>query len=179
MGKLAANPSDSRYAPPRPIRSDDQLEGFDCGKAPLNDFLRRRALRNEGRASRTYVVTLMGGRDAEVVAYYSLAAGAVRFDQAPPKLRRNMPNPIPVMLLGRMAADLRHAGKGLGRGMLKDAVKRVLGTSRQVGVRALMVHAIDDEAVTFYGQFGFQAFPAGGPTLFLPVEVLAEAIGET
>src|SRR3546814_18305739 len=79
-----------------------------------------------------------------------------------------MPNPLPVMVLGRMAVEQHHAGAGLGKAMLREAMRRVLEASEKVGARALVVHAIDDEAVTFYTQFGFQIFPIGSLTLFLP-----------
>lgn len=161
------------YSTPRPISPDDRLDRFDCGKPALNDFLRRRALKNEGKASRTYGVCSAAG---EVVAFYTLAAGAVELEEVPGSLRRNMPNPLPIMVLGRMAVDLSHAGRGLGKGMMREAMQRVLEASRNVGARALVVHAIDDEAVTFYTPFGFHAFPTGNRTLFLPVETIAASL---
>lgn len=166
-----------RYAAPRAIGADDRLDRFDCGKEPLNDFLKTRALENEGKASRTYVICSAAGEDAGgVVAYYTLAAGAVARSDAPGPLRRNMPNPLPVMVLGRMAVDSRHAGKGLGKAMLKEAIQRVAETATIIGARAMIVHAIDDEAVAFYTPFGFQLFPAASRTLFLPIETVAAAL---
>jgi GNAT superfamily N-acetyltransferase len=165
------------YKAPEPITSEHRLDMFDCGKLPLNDFLRRRALKNDGRASRTYVVIATTGEQAgSVIAFYTLAAGAVTLVELPRKLSRNMPNPAPVMVLGRMAVDHRHKGKGLGRSMLQEALSRVLTASREVGARALVVHAIDDEAVTFYTQYGFQAFPTGSRTLFLPIETIVASL---
>ena len=165
------------YTAPEPINTDHRLDVFDCGKAPLSDFLRRRALKNDGRASRTYVLTATAGEQAgSVVAFYTLAAGAVPLAELPKKLSRNMPNPVPVMVLGRMAVDQHHKGKGLGRGMLQEAMSRVLIASQEVGARALVVHAIDDEAVTFYTQYGFQIFPTGSRTLFLPIETIAASL---
>lgn len=161
------------YEAPRPISPDDRLAGFDCGRPALNDFLRKRALKNEGKASRTYVVSSSAG---EVVAFYTLATGAVEHDGAPGALKRNMPNPLPVMVLGRMAVDLAHVRKGLGKAMLREAMQRVLEASRTIGARALIVHAIDDDAITFYTPFGFQAFPTGSRTLFLPIETIAAAL---
>ena len=169
MGKLGTAP----YSAPRPIGAEDRLEAFDCGKPALNDSLRRRALKNEGRASRTYVVCAQSG---EVVGYYTLAAGAVDLHEAPPKLRRNMPSPLPAIVLGRLATDVRHSGRRIGKGMLREALSRVLEASRSVGVRAVVVHAIDDEAAAFYAQYGFRAFPADGRALFLPVETIAKAL---
>jgi GNAT superfamily N-acetyltransferase len=166
-----------RYTAPEAISPQHRLDTFDCGRSALNDWLRKRALKNEGRASRTYVVTATGGEEGRaVVAYYTLAAGAVRLEDLPRPLGRNMPNPVPVMVLGRLVVDRRHQGAGLGSGMLREAMQRVLGASRQVGARAVVVHALDDEAVTFYTQFGFRASPAGGRTLFLPVETIAASL---
>jgi GNAT superfamily N-acetyltransferase len=165
------------YTPPAPISPEHRLVAFDCGKMPLNDWLRKRALKNEGRASRTYVVTSTSGENAgSVIAFYTLAAGAIQFEEAPKPLTRNMPNPLPIMVLGRMAVGQRHGGRGLGRFMLREAMQRVLEASQQVGARALVVHAIDDEAVSFYTQFGFQTFPAGSRTLILPIETIAASL---
>jgi GNAT superfamily N-acetyltransferase len=164
------------YAPPQPIKPDHELEGFDCGKAPLDDWIRRRALRNEGKASRTYVVTAASDRAGAVVAYYTLAMGAVRLAEVPSRLARNMPNPVPVAVLGRLAVDRRHEGRGLGAAMLREAMQRVLEASRSMGARALIVHAIDDEAAAFYTRYGFQPFPPGTRTLWLPVETIANSL---
>lgn len=165
------------YTEPRPINPEDRLEAFDCGKQPLNDFLRQRALKNEGRASRAYVVLSTTGEDAgSVIAFYTLSTGAVPLEEAPGRVRRNMPNPIPVMVLGRMAVDRRHAGKGLGAAMLRQALQRVIEASKTIGARAVVVHAIDDEAVTFYTRYGFQLFPTGSRTLFLPIETIAGSL---
>jgi GNAT superfamily N-acetyltransferase len=151
---------------------------FNCGRPPLDDFLKQRATRNEGRASRTYVVTSPGGVDAgSVIAYYTLAAGAVAHDDAPPWARRNMPNPIPVIVLGRLAVDSRHHGRGLGKAMLREAIQRTLEASRTIGARALILHAIDDEAIGFNAPYGFRRFPTGSRTMFLPVETLTASLG--
>ncbi len=177
MGVVENPAPERRYAAPRPIAPEDRFDAFDCGKEPLNDFLKRRALDNEGKASRTYVVCAAAGEDAgAVVAYYSLAAGAVARSDVPARLRRNMPNPVPVMVLGRMAVDRRHAGKGLGKAMLKEAAQRVVEAANVVGARAMVVHAIDDEAIAFYTPFGFQVFPNAGRTLFLPIQTIAAAL---
>jgi predicted N-acetyltransferase YhbS len=161
------------YSAPRPISPDDRVGDFDCDRPELNEFLRNRAAKNEGKASRTFVVCSAAG---EVAGFYTLAAGAVALDEVPGKLRRNMPNPLPVTVLGRLAVDLAHAGRGLGKAMLKEAMQRSLDAAKGVGARAIIVHAIDDEAVTFYTRFGFQAFPSGGRTLFLPLETIAAAL---
>jgi GNAT superfamily N-acetyltransferase len=166
-----------RYNPPRPINADDRLEAFDCGKEALDDWLKLRALENEGTGSRTYVVTARDGTGAgQVVAYYTLASGAVMRSQAPGKLRRNMPDPVPVMVLGRLAVDKNHQGKRLAVAMMREALRRVAQVSQEVGVRALVVHAIDDAAIPFYLKWDFKPFPAGSQTLFLPIETIRATI---
>lgn len=130
------------------------------------------ALRNEGKASRTYVVTFAG----MVVAYHTMSAGGVQLAEVPRPLKRNMPDPLPVAVLGRMAVDRGHAGRGLGQAMLREALQRTLDASRVIGVRALLVHAINKEAAGFYLRYGFVRFPSEGLTLFLPVETIAAAV---
>ncbi|UIJ46250.1 GNAT family N-acetyltransferase [Sphingomonas cannabina] len=165
------------YAAPTPITADHRLDGFACGKSPLDDWLRAHALENEGKASRTYVVTAQAGEDAgNVVAYYTLAYGSVTREEVPKKIRQGLPNPVPVMVLGRLAVHRNHGGKGIGAGLLREAMQRTLDASLVAGLRALIVHALDDEAVGFYARYGFQVFPAGTRTLFLPVETLRQAV---
>jgi GNAT superfamily N-acetyltransferase len=157
---------------PEPLSADDDVGSFDCGNALLNDWLRDQALKSEGRSARTYVVKDEGG----VAGYYSLATGGVARESVPRKIRQGLPRLVPVMVLGRLAVDLRYQQLGMGRGLLKDALLRTLQVSRQVGVRALLVHAIDDEAKSFYAAHGFIEFPAGSRTLFLPVETIARGL---
>ena len=157
---------------PEPLGHHHDLSRFDCGKAPLNDWLRRHALRNEGRASRTFVVC----QGDVVVGYYALAVGSVESKDAPRAVRKNMPPQVPVLVLGRLAVDLGHHGRGMGAGLLRDALRRALSVAAEVGVRAILVHAIDAEVVPFYTQYGFKAFPEGSLTFFLPMEEVAEAL---
>jgi GNAT superfamily N-acetyltransferase len=179
MGVVESLPTGRRpYAAPRPIEADDSIKDFDCGKPPLNDFLKQRAAKNEGKASRTYVVCSTAGEDAgSVIAYYTLAAGAVAHDGAPAWAKRNMPNPVPVIVLGRLAVDAKHHGNGLGKALMREAIQRTLEASRTIGARALIIHAVDDEAVSFYAPFGFQRFPTDSRTMFLPVETLTGSLG--
>jgi ribosomal protein S18 acetylase RimI-like enzyme len=167
--------SKSPYAPPVPLTPEHRLERFESGKQALDDWLRAHALENEDKASRTYVVTARSGED--VVAYYTLAYGSVIREEIPRKLRHGLPNPVPVMVLGRLAVDRGHGGKGLGPGLLREAMQRTAQAAEIAGLRALIVHAIDDEAVGFYAKYGFQVFPIGTRTLFLPTETLRKAIG--
>ena len=178
MGVVEQLPEGQKpYGQPRPIEKGDNLEGFDCGKPPLDDFLKQQALKNEGKASRTYIVAAQTGEDAgRVIAYYTLAAGAVSHDNAPGWAKRNMPDPLPAIVLGRLAVDRKHQGKSIGQHLLREAIQRSLQSAAQIGVRVLLVHAIDDEAINFYVPFGFRRFPSDSRTLFLPIETLAKAL---
>ncbi|MHB1349228.1 MAG: GNAT family N-acetyltransferase [Desulfobulbus sp.] len=142
------------------------LAGFDCDVPVLNDWLRRLALKNEEiGASRTFVVCSEG----QVIGYYALAAGSVHRREAPGRIRRGMPEPVPVMVLGRLAVDSRWQGQGIGRGLLKDAVARTLLAANHAGMRALVVHALSDAARSFYLRHGFQESPLNRLTLMLPL----------
>jgi GNAT superfamily N-acetyltransferase len=153
---------------PQPLASGHRVEGFDSGRQALDDWLRHRALKNErSGASRTYVVCEAG----QVAGYYSLATGAVTHAAAP--VRRNMTEPIPVMLLGRLAVDREWQGRGVGRGLLKDAVLRTLRAARIAGIRALLVHAIDAEAAEFYRRHGSVPSPMDASVLMLGLKGLA------
>lgn len=160
--------------PPRPIQTDHDLSTFDSGRAVLDDWLKRRALRNEVTGvSRTYVVC-DGGR---VVAYYCLATGSVQSKQAPGKVRRNMPDPIPIVLMGRLAVDESQQGKGLGRALLKDAILRTLKAADIAGLRALLVHALDARAAAFYRRNGFVESPMDRLVLMLPLVAVRRVMG--
>lgn len=159
-------------SPPSPLKPSHDLKLFCCGKAPLDDWLRQRSLKAEGKTARTYVVC----RGSVVVGYYALVTGAVQRDQLPKRLIRNSPDQIPVLTLARLAVDKRVARTGIGSGMLRDALRRVMQVSSIVGVRALLVHAKDDEAIAFYCRYGFVEFPVGTQTLFLPVETISAAL---
>lgn len=140
---------------PEPIKANHDLNAFASGEPSLDDWLRRRALRNEARgASRTYVVCEQGSE--RVVAYYCLAAGAVAQSAAPGRVKRNMPDPVPVMVLGRLAVDQRWQGRRVGPGLLRDAILRTLQAAEVVGMRAILVHAISHRARSFYERYGFR-----------------------
>ncbi len=164
----------AHISPPAPISDLHKLDQFDCGKPPLNDWLRGRALKADGRSARTFVVT----ENSSVIAYYALATGGVKHEQTPGSIRRNMPDPVPVMILARLAIDKAFQGKGLGSALFANAARRVVSTYTEVGFAALLVHAIDDEARGFYLQYGMREFPVGTGTLFLPVETLISTFSE-
>lgn len=155
------------WSAPAPLTAAHRVADFSSGEAVLDHWLKHRALRNEGRgASRTYVVCAEDGR---VAAFYCLATGSVASELAPGRIRRNMPDPIPVMLLGRLAVDLTWQGHGLGKALLRDAILRTIQVSEMVGVKALLVHALSEPAVRFYEAQGFHPSPMNPRTLFLPL----------
>lgn len=155
MGKVTA---------PEPLGAQHETINFDCGDIALNDWLQKQALKNAvSGASKTYVVCDSLG----VVGYYALATGSVSRQQASGNIRRKMPEPIPVIVLGRLAVDHNWQGSGIGSGLLKDAVVRSLLVGQQVGVRALLVHALDEEAKGFYILHGFTESAIDPMTLLL------------
>jgi predicted N-acetyltransferase YhbS len=150
---------------PQPLTADHQLNTFNCGETSLDEWLKRRALLNQSNgASRTFVVV---DESQLVMGYYALAAGAVHHQDATRSIRQNMPDPIPVMVLARLAVDIRTQGMQLGAGLLRDAVDRSIAVAKNTGVRALLVHALHERAKQFYLYFGFQASPVHPLTLML------------
>ena len=143
----------SGYGTPRPIRDNDDVAEFNSGETSLDSYLRGRALANhlEG-ASRTFVTC----RDGRVVGFYSLAAASVERESTPGRVRRNMPDPIPAILLSRLAIDRAEQGRGLGKHLLREAIVRSVRAAELIGVRALLVHAVSDEARSFYERFDFE-----------------------
>ncbi len=161
--------------PPRPLRADHDLSGFECGAPALDEWLRKRAPGNEDSgASRSYVVC----EGARVLGYYSLATGSVEHCHAPGRVRHNMPDPIPVMILGRLAVDVSVQGQGIGRGLLRDAILRTLKAAQIAGIRAILVHALDDTAAAFYRKHGFLDSPIDPLTLMLPLDRARKALPE-
>lgn len=147
---------------PVALTADHDLHDFDCEVPMLNDWLARRALNNQDNgASRTFVAC--EGR--RVIAYYALAMGAAELATAPGRFRRNMPDPIPVAVLGRLAVDQQFQGRNLSQFLLRDAVLRVLGAAEIIGVRGLLVHAASERAKTFYRRHGFEEAPGQPMTL--------------
>jgi GNAT superfamily N-acetyltransferase len=150
---------------PEPLSADHQIHAFACGESVLDDWLKRRALSNQSSgASRTFVVT---NEAREVMGYYALAAGAVAHHDATRAIRQNMPDPIPVMVLARLAVDKRAQGMKLGAALLQDAVRRCILVSHNTGVRAMLVHALNDNARQFYAYYGFKESSAHPMTLML------------
>lgn len=157
----------SGYSLPRPIGQFDDVATFDSGEPSLDDYLRTRALANHVRgASRCFVTC----RDGRVVGYYALASAAVAHAELSGRVRRNMPNPVPVLLLSRLAVDRGHQGGGLGESLLRDAIMRSVRVAEQVGVRAILVHALHDDARRFYLRYQFEPSPTDPLHLVLLIQ---------
>lgn len=151
---------------PEPLADHHSLDEFDSGVASLDDWLKRRARANQiGGASRTFVTS----DNTRVVGYYALASSSIATTDATGKLRRNMPDPIPIVVLARLAIDRSQQGRGLGRALVRDAAKRVIAAGDQIGIRGLIVHAISDEARIFYLALGFLPSPTHDMTLMIPL----------
>jgi GNAT superfamily N-acetyltransferase len=164
IGKLSA---------PEKLNPAQDLSQFQCGVPELDGWLQSRALHNEeSGASRSYVICI--GR--QVMGYYALAAGAAAHRDAPGRVKRNMPDPIPVMVIGRLAIDLQFQGRGIGSALLKDAVLRTVQAAEIVGIRAILVHAISEGAKRFYEKLGFMASPTNPMTLMITVQAASHTL---
>lgn len=155
MGKITA---------PAPLSAAHITDGFRCGNDTLDEWLVKRALKNQDNgASRTFVIC----EGSRVIGYYALASGSVERLGATSNFARSMPDPIPVIILARLAIDQTYQGQRLGAGLLKNAMLRTLNASTQVGARGMLVHAISEEAKHFYLSYGFQVSPIDEMTLML------------
>ena len=138
------------------LHAQHQTDQFSCGVASLDAWLKRRALKNQIQgASRTYVAC----QADRVLAYYAIASGAVTCNEATGRLRRNMPDPIPVVVLGRLGVDSSLHGQGLGRSLVRDAALRILQAADVIGIRGMTVQALSDDARVFYEHMGFEPSP--------------------
>ena len=141
---------------PEPLASHHDVRSFASGVESLDHWLKQRALKNQATgASRTFVLC----EGQSVRAYYALASSAVIVDAAPGRLRRNMPDPIPVVVLGRLAVDQSLQGRGVGRALVRDAGLRVIQAADTIGIRGMIVHALSAEAKSFYERIGFEPSP--------------------
>lgn len=158
---------------PEPLSEQHQLLAFDSGVPSLDDWLKRRAVQNQASgASRTFVCC----DDGQVVGYYALAASAVAPAQAPGRFKRNMPDPIPVVVLGRLAVDKTQKGRGLGRALFQDAALRTIHAAEVIGIRGLIVHALSDDAKNFYMRMGLTVSPLDPMILMTTMADLQGAI---
>ncbi len=168
MGKV------SWLTQPEPLADRHEIEEFRCGEASLDDWQRRRARANQASgASRTYVVCA----GSSVIAYYALASGVIAVESAPGRFRRNMPNPIPVAILARLAVDLGWHGQGIGRALFRDAASRVAQAADAIGIRGIVVHAISEQAKSFYLALGFDPSPIEPMTLMVTLADVRAVLG--
>jgi len=161
---------------PQPLADHHQIADFHSGEPSLDDWLKRRAAKNQANgSSRTYVVC-----DGEtVIGYYCLAAGAIGHAEAPSTMKRNRPDPVPVLVLGRLAIHEDHHQKGIGTALLNDAIRRAMQAADIAGVTALLVHAIAEPARRFYLSRGFIASPIKPMTLCLMLATVGQALRES
>ena len=165
------------FSAPAGLTAEHERTGFQCGRRELDAWFVERAQKNEqSGASRIFVSCRTG--TSTVAGFYSLAASSVSLAVTPGAVRRNMPTPVPVVLLGRLAVDRRHQGSGLGASLLLDAIVRVAGAAHIVGVRAVLVHVMDDEGAAFYRRFGFVPSPLDDSTLSLPIASIYASVKE-
>jgi GNAT superfamily N-acetyltransferase len=157
--------------PPEPLSAEHDLSSFQNGKHPsLDDWLRQRARTSEGLSARTYVVRDVNA-PARVVGYYAISTAMEQRIALPSaRLRRAMPDQVPLLLIGRLAVDRAFQGVGLGGDLLADAIRRCLAAADIVGARGILAHAIDDEAARFYERHGFSRSPLGERVMLLPIE---------
>jgi len=159
--------------PPELLTEQHQVESFCSGVDSIDLWLKQRAMKNQKNgASRVFVAC----EQAQVIAYYALASGAIDIEQAPGHFRRNMPDPIPVILLGRLAVDQRFQGKGIGRALIRDAGYRIIQAADTVGIRGIIAQAISENTKTFYEQVGFSPSPLDPMTLMITLLDLKASI---
>ena len=172
MGQV--DPGTIRFSAPEKLTVSHDVSQFECGEPALDSWLKKRALQNEETgASRTYV--LRAGQ--EIAGYYALANGALAHAEAAGRVRRNMPDPAPVIILGRLAIASKFQGRGIGAVLLRDAVLRIVQAAEIAGIRAILVHAISDQAKRFYEKYGFIPSPVDPMTLMITVAEAAKILG--
>lgn len=160
-------------APPTLLKPSHDFSRFDCGKEAQNDWLKKRAFESEGKTARTYVAC-EGDR---VVGYYCIASGVVERGDVPKPIKKHgLPNQIPVAIIGRLARDLTYRGSGLGQDLLQHALHRIVHASETIGIRCVLVHAIDDKAAEFWKEAEFIECPIGSRTFYLPIETIIDGL---
>ena len=161
--------------PPAPLADHHQLDDFSSGEASLDDWLKRRARANRmSGASRTFVVC----EGERVVGYYAVASGAVTVESVPGRFRRNMPNPVPVAILARLAVHEAYQGRGLGRALFRDSSRRVAQAADAIGIRGIVVHAVSENARKFYLALGFDPCPREPMTLVVTLSDIRATLSE-
>jgi GNAT superfamily N-acetyltransferase len=160
---------------PTPISTEDVVDDFDSGEISLNEWLKKRAVKNHASgASRCFIVK----NDKGVIGYYTLSAGAIGHESVPRPMRRNMPDPLPMLLLGRLAVDQHYHNKGIGQSLLRDAMMRAVTISADAGVFGILVHAFSPQAKQFYISRGFISSPLQPLTLFMTIDTIRLILNE-
>lgn len=163
------------FSPPTLLSVEHHLENFNCGEHSLDHWLKHKALKNQSSgASRTFVTC----HNKKIIGYYCLSAGAIVQAKAPKKFRRNMPDPLPVLVLGRLAIDIKCHNKGLGSALLRDAMLRAVNISSDAGIFAILVHALSDRAKQFYLSRGFVESPLQPMTLMMTMKTIISVLKE-
>lgn len=163
------------FKAPVPISENHSLSDFDSGEPFLDEWLKKRALKNHAAgASRCFVLC----KGISVIGFYCLSAGAISHEASPKAMRRNMPDPLPVLLLGRLAIDKQYQNQGLGRALLRDAMLRAVNVALDAGVFAILIHAISDQAKLFYLSRGFVQSPLDPMTLLMTIETMRVILAE-
>jgi len=161
--------------PPVPISTAHELDAFDSGVISLNDWLKKKALKNQATgASRCFVLC----DEKKVIGYYSLSAGAINRQFAPKLMQRNMPEPLPIVLLGRLAIDKNYHNQGLGAALLRDAMLRIVSSDPHIGIFAIVVHALSEQAKRFYLSRGFVESPLQPMTLMMTLKTIRSILLE-
>lgn len=160
---------------PTPLTANFDFNQFDSGEPSLDEWLKKRALKNQATgASRCFVI----GNNNKVIGYYSLSAGAINHDSSPSSMRRNMPDPLPILLLGRLAIDKNHHNQGLGSALLRDALLRAVNVANHAGISAILVHALSESAKRFYLSRGFVESPIQPMTLMMTLATIRSLLME-
>ena len=163
-------------SPPLPISIDHDFVDFNSGEPSLDEWLKKRALKNQGSgASRCFVLC----ERKKVIGFYSLSAGAICHESAPKSIRRNMPDPLPVLLLGRLAIDINYHNEGLGSALLRDAMIRTVSVASDAGIFAILVHSLSEQAKRFYLSRGFVESPLQPMTLMMTLETVRSILTES
>ena len=163
------------FSQPEPLNESHDTSSFDCGKAPLNQFLQRYSLVNQANGSTRTFVSLSAGR---ISGYFSVAAASAEHAFVPMRISKGLArHPIPMLLLARLAVDLKAQGQGLGRSLVQSSLGKYLLASEVIGCRALMVHAIDEAAIGFYQSYGFEPSPVDAAHLYLLTKDIRKTLG--
>lgn len=157
--------------PPERITRDHRLEDFSCGRDSLDNYLKRRALRADAAGDAKVIVLV--NRELQVIGYYTISSASVSRRIAIRKLKRNSPDPIPMALIGRLAIAANHQGQGLGRALVRDAVLRISNASEEIGIRGILLHALDDDAKAFYEKCGFRESSIDHNLMMVPLREIA------